>query len=213
MADIFDEVSEDLRKDQYKQIWLKYKKFIISFIFIFVVSISAFKYIEYYQGKKRLEIAALYFDGVQEIENKNLEKAEVIFKKIIENADLGYTVLSYFKLANINFNKKDFQSMESNYDKIIGLKNINKAYKEFALILKITNSPNITKDKKIKLLKPFLTSPSKFQPIASELEILYLIENKKMKTAENKLEELFKQKNISNNQKNRLSIIDEIYFN
>ena len=212
MADIFDEVSEDLRKDQYKQIWLKYKKFIISFIFIFVVSISAFKYIEYYQEKKRLEIAALYFDGVQELENKNLEKAEVIFKKIIENADLGYTVLSYFKLANINFNKKDFQSMESNYDKIIGLKNINKAYKEFALILKITNSPNITKDKKIKLLKPFLTSPSEFQPIASELEILYLIENKKMKTAENKLEELFKQKNISNNQKNRLSIIDEIYF-
>ena len=212
MADIFDEVSEDLRKDQYKQIWLKYKKFIISFILIFVVSISAFKYIEHYQEKKRMEIAALYFDGVQEIENKNLEKAEVIFKKIIENADIGYTVLSYFKLANINFNKKDFQSMESNYDKIIGLKNINKAYKEFALILKITNSPNITKDKKIKLLKPFLTSPSKFQPIASELEILYLIENKKMKTAENKLAELFKQKNLSNNQKNRLSIIDEIYF-
>ena len=53
-----------------------------------------------------MEIASLYFDGVQEIENKNLEKAEVIFKKIIENADLGYTVLSYFKLANINFNKK-----------------------------------------------------------------------------------------------------------
>ena len=212
MADIFDEVSEDLRKDQYKQIWLKYKKFIISFIFIFALSISAFKYIEYYQEKKRMETAALYFEGVHEIENKNLEKAEVIFKQIIENADLGYTVLSYFKLANINFNKKDFQSMESNYDKIIGLENINKAYKEFALILKITNSPNITKDKKIKFLKPFLTSPSEFQPIASELEILYLIENKKMKTAEKKLEELLKQKNISNNQKNRLSIIDEIYF-
>ena len=102
--------------------------------------------------------------------------------------------------------------MESNYNKIISLENINKAYKEYALLLKITNSPNIENDEKIKLLKPFLTSPSEFQPIASELEVLYLIENKKMKTAENKLEELLKQKNISNNQKNRLSIIDEIYF-
>ena len=37
MADIFDEVSEDLRKDQYKQIWLKYKKIIISFISIFIL--------------------------------------------------------------------------------------------------------------------------------------------------------------------------------
>ena len=212
MADIFDEVSEDLRKDQYKQIWLKYKKFIISFIFIFALSISAFKYIEYYQEKKKMEIAALYLDGVQEIENKNLEKAEVIFKKIIENADLGYTVLSYFKLANINLNKKDFQSMEMYYDKIMSLDNINKAYKDYALILKITNSPNIKNDDKINSLKPFLTSPSQFQPIASELEILYFIENKKLKTAKIKLNKLLKQNNISNNQRNRLSAIDEIYF-
>ena len=61
MADIFDEVSEDLRKDQYKQIWLKYKKIIITFISIFILSVIAFKYLEYYQEKKKIEIASLYF--------------------------------------------------------------------------------------------------------------------------------------------------------
>ena len=61
-------------------------------------------------------------------------------------------------------------------------------------------------------LKPFLNSPNEFQPIASELEILYLIENKKIKTAKIKLDKLLKQNNISNNQRNRLSTIDEIYF-
>ena len=212
MADIFDEVSEDLRKDQYKQIWLKYKKIIIAFISIFVLSILTFKYIEYYKEQKKIEIASLYFDGLKEIENKNYEKAEVFFKKIIDTADLGYTVLSYFKLANIKFNTKDFPSMERYYDKVISLDNINKAYKDYALILKITNSPNINNYDKVKSLKPFLTSPSEFQPIASELEILYLIENKKIKTAKSKLEILLKQKNISNNQKNRLNTIDEIYF-
>ncbi len=212
MADIFDEVSEDLRKDQYKQIWLKYKKVIISFISIFVLSVIAFKYIEYYQEKKKIEIATLYFDGLKEIENKNYDKAEVLFKEIINNADLGYTVLSYFKLANIKFNTKDFLSMERYYDKIISLNDINKAYKDYALILKISNSPNINNHNKVKSLKPFLTSPSEFQPIASELEILYLIENNKMKIAKSKLDILLKQKNISNNQKNRLNTIDEIYF-
>ena len=212
MADIFDEVSEDLRKDQYKQIWLKYKKIIISLISIFVLSVIAFKYIQHYQEKKKIEVATLYFDGLNEIKNKNYEKAEVIFKEIIKSADLGYTVLSYFKLANINFNKKDFKSMERNYNKIINLDNINKSYKEYALFLKITNSSNINNDKKIALLKPILTSPGEFQPIASELEILYLIENKSFKNAKNKLEKLLKQKNISNNQKNRLNTINEIYF-
>ena len=212
MADIFDEVSEDLRKDQYKQIWLKYKKFIVSFIIIFVLSVITFKYIEHYQEKKKTEIAILYFDGINEIKNKNYKKAEVIFNKIIEEADYGYSVLSYFKLANINLNKKDYLSMEKYYDKIISLDNINKAYKNYALILKITNSPNINNDDKIKLLKPFLTSPSEFQPIASELEILYLIENSKIEAAKIKLDKLLKQKNISNNQKNRLNTIYEIYF-
>ena len=102
--------------------------------------------------------------------------------------------------------------MEMYYDKIISLNDINKAYKDYALILKITNSPNINNDNKVESLKPFLTSPSEFQPIASELEILYLIENKKIKIAKSKLDILLKQKNISNNQKNRLSTIDEIYF-
>ena len=212
MADIFDEVSEDLRKDQYKQIWLKYKKIIISFVSILILSIVAFKFLEYHQEKKKIQIATLYFDGLREIENKNYKKAELIFKKIIKNADLGYTVLSYFKLANINLNKKDFQSMERNYDNIIKLENINKAYKDYALFLKITNSPNINNNQKIQILKPFLNSPNEFQPIASELEILYLIENKNLEIAKNKLDNLLKQKNISNNQKNRLNTIDEIYF-
>ena len=212
MADIFDEVSEDLRKDQYKQIWSKYKKFIISFISFVVLSIIAFKYIEYYQEKKKTEIAILYFDGLQAIKNKKYDEAEVIFKKIIKDADFGYIALSYFKLANIYFNKKNFPSMEKYYDKIISMDKINKVYKDYALILKVTNSPNIKNDDKIKSLKPFLSSPSEFQPIASELEILYLIENKKFKTAKDKLDNLLKQKNISNNQKNRLNTIDEIYF-
>ena len=101
MADIFDEVSEDLRKDQYKQIWSKYKKFIISFICIFVFSIITFKYIEYYQEKKNIEIATLYFDGLEEINNKNFEKAETIFNKILENDHFGYAVLASFKLATL----------------------------------------------------------------------------------------------------------------
>ena len=74
MADIFDEVSEDLRKDQYKQIWLKYKKLFISFISIFILSVITFKYIEYYQEKKKIEIATLYFDGLKKLKIKTMKK-------------------------------------------------------------------------------------------------------------------------------------------
>ena len=41
MADIFDEVSEELKQDQLIQTWKKYSKLIITLILIFVVSIGS----------------------------------------------------------------------------------------------------------------------------------------------------------------------------
>ena len=51
--------------------------------------------------------------------------------------------------------------------------------------LKLQTHQTLKMTRKLKLLKPFLNSPSEFQPIASELEILYLIENKKFKNCKN----------------------------
>ena len=50
MADIFDEVSEDL-KDQYKQIWLNIKRS-LSLLFAFYFICWVFKYVEHYQEKR-----------------------------------------------------------------------------------------------------------------------------------------------------------------
>ena len=102
--------------------------------------------------------------------------------------------------------------MESYYDKIIKLNNINSIYKDFALILKVSNTSNLNGKQKMELLKPFISSPNEFQPIASELEILYLLEEKENNKAKDKLNKLLKQKNILNTQKNRLNAINEIYF-
>ena len=107
MADIFDEVSEDLRKDQYKQIWQKYKKVIIAFFTILIISLLTFKYVEYYNLQKQIKISNLYLQGLQEIRDKKYKKAENTFKKIISESHDGYVLLSYFKLADISFKNKD----------------------------------------------------------------------------------------------------------
>ena len=39
MADIFDEVSEELKQDQLIQIWKRYSKLIITFIFLIIISL------------------------------------------------------------------------------------------------------------------------------------------------------------------------------
>jgi hypothetical protein len=42
MADIFDEVSEELKQDQLKQIWNNYSKYIISVAFILFISVLGY---------------------------------------------------------------------------------------------------------------------------------------------------------------------------
>ncbi len=213
MADIFDEVSEDLRKDQYLQFWQKYKKIIILAGIIVVISLGIFKYIEHYKAEKQIRISNLYFRGIDEIRSKLYNKAENTFKEVISQSHSGFTLLSYFKLASLSLKNKDYAGMNYYYDSIIEFKSINNAYKDYASILKIANSPNYTFKQKIKLLEPFTTSPNDFQPIASELEILYLFELNENKKAKVQLEKLINQKNILSSQKNRLNAIYEIYFN
>ena len=43
MADIFDEVSEELKQDQLIQLWKKYSKFIITFFIILVLSVLTYQ--------------------------------------------------------------------------------------------------------------------------------------------------------------------------
>ena len=43
MADIFDEVSEELKQDQLIQLWKKYSKLIITFFILLVLSVSTYQ--------------------------------------------------------------------------------------------------------------------------------------------------------------------------
>ena len=43
MADIFDEVSEELKQDRLIQIWKKYSKYIVSFFVITILSILSYQ--------------------------------------------------------------------------------------------------------------------------------------------------------------------------
>ena len=55
MADIFDEVTEDLKKDQYKEFWNKHKLKIIFLFLLFILTIVGYKTAQYHFHKKKLQ--------------------------------------------------------------------------------------------------------------------------------------------------------------
>ena len=211
MADIFDEVTEELRQDQFKEIWKRYQKFIFLSLFLIISIVGGYKGYQYYKNQKILDNSKLFFNALSKIDNNKLADAEKLLLQLESNENTGYYLFSMFALAKLNMEKGNYLLMEKYYTSIINNKSFEKFYRDLALIYLTINSKKISNDDKIKRLKPVITSPNKLQSFAAEMEILYLFDSNKNKIANKKLNDLINRSDIQNNQKNRLNIIKEIF--
>ena len=124
MADIFDEVSEELKQDQLIKTWKKYSKLIGCLFVIIIITIISYQvYINW--NKKKIEtVSEQYFEALENLENKNYSKSKILFSKSSENHETGYKMLSLFGLAESNYKKGKIDEMILNYKTIYNDENI-----------------------------------------------------------------------------------------
>ena len=213
MADIFDEVSEELKQDQLIQIWKKYSKLIITLISLIIISLVSYQaYITW--NKKKIEaISEQYFQALEELENKNYSESHNLFLKNSQIDISGYGILSLFGLAESNYQNKKIDEMILNYQTIYSNENIDIYYRNLSRILSVLKDNKSSFDQQKLLLEPILSSPSKLQVLAAELEVMLLIKFDKIKEAQSALNILLKRSDISFEQRNRLELINKIYKN
>jgi hypothetical protein len=211
MADIFDEVSEELKQDQLIQLWKKYSKFIITFFILLVLSVSTYKVYMIWNEKKLTESSEQFFSGLEKLDNKDFEKsAEIFLNSSLDQKD-GYRVLSIFGLAHSNFENRKISEMVSNYQTIYEDKTIGNYYQDLARILSVMKDNKSNFSELQGRLKPILNSPSKLQLLAAELQIVLFIRFNKLDKARNSIKILLARVDITQEQKNRLSLIDKVY--
>ena len=213
MADIFDEVSEELKQDQLIQIWKKYSKLIITLISLIIISLISYQaYITW--NKKKIEaISEQYFQALEKLEDKNYSESHNLFLKNSQNEKSGYGTLSLFGLAESNYQNKKIDEMILNYQTIYSNENIDIYYRNLSRILSVLKDNKSSFDQQKLLLQPILNSPSKLQILAAELEVMLFIKFDKIKEAQSALNILLKRSDISFEQRNRLELINKIYKN
>ena len=212
MADIFDEVAEELKQDRLIQIWKKNSKYIISFFFVIVVSIVSYQLFLNW-GEKKLELSSQqFFDALEKLENKKYEESSKIFLKSSTEENEGYRILSLFGLAETNYKKGEIKQMALNYKSIYEDTNIDLYYRNLSRILTVMKDNTSTFDQQINILKPILNSPSKLQLLAAELEVMLYIRSENVKDAYSKIKSLLKRPDISLEQKSRLELLNKIYI-
>ncbi|MDC0456350.1 hypothetical protein OAM56_00375 [Alphaproteobacteria bacterium] len=211
MADIFDEVSEELKQDQLIQLWKKYSKYIFLLIILLILSISSYQGYLIWNKKKMTENSEQFFSGLEQLDNKKFQESTNIFSKSLLEQKNGYRVLSIFGLAHSNFKNGKIPEMIINYKSIYDDKNIGIYYQHLARMLSVMKDDISLLDKLQDRLSPILNSPSKLELLAAELEIVLFIRFNKIDKALKSLETLLDRKDITLEQKNRLVLINKVY--
>ena len=211
MADIFDEVSEELKQDQLVQVWKKYSKHIIIILSILILSsISYFLYGQWYQ-KKLENISTNFFSAVQKLEKTNYLDSSKDFSKNLSQDHNGYIMLSLFGLAETNFKTGKINEMITNYKTIYENQNIDQYYRDLSRLLSVMKDNVSSFENRIEILRPILNSPSKLQLLAAELKILLLLNKNKIDDAKISIEKLLNRSDITLDQASRLRLIKKVY--
>jgi hypothetical protein len=211
MADIFDEVSEELKQDQLKQIWNNYSKYIISVAFILFISVLGYFFYDKWKLEKIEVSSSQFFSGIEKLEKKEFLSSIEIFSKNVDQAHQGYKTLSLFGIAEANFKIGKVDEMILNYKSIYENQNIDVYYRDLARLLSVMKDNVSSFEIQKKILDPILNSPSKLQLLAAELEIMLLIRFNKIDEAKLSISKLLKRTDITFEQKNRLDLIDKVY--
>ena len=211
MADIFDEVSEELKQDQLKQIWNKYSKYIISVAFILFISVLGYFFYDKWRLEKIEVSSSQFFSGIEKLEKKEFLSSIEIFSKNVDQAHQGYKTLSLFGIAEANFKIGKVDEMILNYKSIYENQNIDVYHRDLARLLSVMKDKVSSFEIQKKILDPILNSPSKLQLLAAELEIMLLIRFNKIDEAKLSISKLLKRTDITFEQKNRLDLIGKVY--
>src|ERR1700761_2217335 len=99
VADIFQEVDEEVRREQLQKLWQRYGNFIIAACVLIVLAVGAWRGYEWWQAKKAAESRAAFENAVTLAEAGKHQEAEAAFAKIAANGTAGYRVLARLREA------------------------------------------------------------------------------------------------------------------
>jgi len=100
VSELFDEVDEDVRRDQLKKLWDQYSIYIIAIALLIIASVGGWRGYQYLEAKKAAEAGAAFDKAVELSEaNKHVE-AEAAFADLAAKAPSGYRVLARLRAAS-----------------------------------------------------------------------------------------------------------------
>jgi hypothetical protein len=135
MADIFDEINEDLKSEQMQELWSRYGKYIIIAFSLVVIGVGARQGYTAWQDRQATEAATIYHQAL-----KADDTASALAAKL-DKLSPGYAMLSQFRIAATQAETKDFAAAEVSYLALSKDPDVKPLYQQAAILLSVMNAP------------------------------------------------------------------------
>jgi len=99
MADIFNEIDEDLRRERAKKIWEKYGNLVIAAAVVVVLIVAGWRGYDYYQQQQAEAAGDRFQEAVTLSRDGKGAEAESALTSLVADAPSGYRTLARFRLA------------------------------------------------------------------------------------------------------------------
>ncbi|MGH6671681.1 MAG: tetratricopeptide repeat protein [Xanthobacteraceae bacterium] len=169
MADIFNEVNEEVRREQLKKLWERYGYLIVAMCFLIVAGVGGWRGYDYWQGKKAGLAGTAYEQAVTLAESGKHKEADAAFAKIAATGTAGYQVLARLREA-AELAQTDKKAAVAAYDSLAADKSMKPVIQDLAAIraglLLVDSAPYSEMEKR---LEPLTASGRLFRHTAREL--------------------------------------------
>jgi hypothetical protein len=100
VSELFDEVDEDVRRDQLKKVWDRYSIYIVACALLIIAAVGGWRGYQYVEGKKAAEAGVAFDKAVELSEANKHSEAEAAFNSLAATAPSGYRLLARLRAAS-----------------------------------------------------------------------------------------------------------------
>ena len=119
MSELFDEVDEEVRRDQLKKLWDQYSIYIIAGALLIIAAVGGWRGYQYLEAKKAAEAGAAFDAALDLSEQNKHSEAQAAFDKLAATAPAGYRMLARLRAA-AEVATRDPQAGAKMYEDIAG---------------------------------------------------------------------------------------------
>lgn len=194
MADIFDEIEEELKQDRLNSLWAKYGKYLVGFAVAIVALVAGFQGYKSWQ-KNTIETAADNYHQALMSDQPASRLAEVR-----PELSAGYQMLAGFRQAEKLASQGNMAEAEQVYLALSTDSSIDSLYQDIALLLSVmTGAQTASTGELRQRLEPLISSANVLQGLALEQAAALDIRDNDMASARARLEQIGELTEISGN--------------